>query len=75
VDANTRRQAATAVLTGIAVFATIICAAEFQDTGAKPMPEPTRTVIVTVSPTSLDPAALRRAREDASRSATPWLAP
>jgi hypothetical protein len=67
----------------VAVFGTIICAAEFQDPGARPAPM--TTVTVTPSP-GRDQAALERAREDArraqrkvtddaSRAGTPWLAP
>jgi hypothetical protein len=75
----------------VAVFGTIICAAEFQDTGAQPVPMQPHVVSITTtpscSPSGLDTAAaLERAREDArrvqhkvmdnaSRSATSWLAP
>ena len=64
----------------VAVFGTIICAATFQDTGARPAPAPYRT-ITTVTPPGRDPAALERAREDARRAQRKvmddpgWLAP
>lgn len=83
-----RRQVLTYAAVLAAVFGTIICAAEFQDTGAASGPLPMRTTTVTVhsSPSALDRDALERARsdaretqhrvmDDASRSATSWLAP
>lgn len=71
-----------AVLVG--VFATIICAAEFQDTGAHPAPlHPYAVTITTPSctPPGRDRAALEGAREDARRAQRKvmddpnWLAP
>jgi hypothetical protein len=71
----------------VTVFGTIICAAEFQDTGAHPARTPARTITVIAPPSPFDTAAaLERAREDASRAqhkvmddasraGTPWLAP
>jgi hypothetical protein len=83
-----RRDVAKYAAVLVAVFGTIICAAEFQDTGAAPMAPHVVTITDSPSctPPGRDPAALERAREDsrrvqekvmddASRAGTPWLSP
>lgn len=79
-----RREAVKYAAVLVAVFGTIICAAEFQDTGAAhPAPMTTHTLNPAGPPPGRDPAALERAREDARRAqqrvmddnASPWLAP
>jgi hypothetical protein len=86
-----RRDVAKYAAVLVAVFGTIICAAEFQDPAAHPVPMHPQTVTIVPTPSCApssgrDMAALERAREDArrvqhkvmdnaSRSATSWLAP
>ncbi|MEU9405549.1 hypothetical protein AB0E08_07580 [Streptomyces sp. NPDC048281] len=82
----TRRDTVTYAAVLVAVFGTVICAAEFQPTGVQPMPAHVVPLTTPGPAPGRDPAALERAREDArraqhkvmddaSRAATPWLAP
>ncbi len=81
-----RSKAVTYVAVDVAVISTIICAAEFGNTGAAPSPPPARTITILSTRGAIAPDALDRARDnayrtqqqvidDANRAGTPWLAP
>lgn len=79
-----RRDIVTRAAVLVGVFGSIICAAEFQDTGAVPATPRPYVVPVTTppsTPSGRDRAALERAREDVRRAERKvmddpgWLAP